>query len=143
MAAMATTCSPSSPQLRLALNGGNYRKSPAVLVRARLGKQDRWIRALCLAREGARNASGRRCHRISLVRADSRVDGFSGWSGSEGGEESVEPERKKWFGGNDSLELFAVLISLGSFWLLRKSYCILFYFFFFYFLCFSSNHTLV
>lgn len=80
-------------------------KSPAILVRARVGKQDRWVRVLCLAQEGARNKSGRSLHRISWVRADSRVDGFSGWSGSDGGEESLDSQRKKWFGGDGSLEL--------------------------------------
>ncbi|XP_015878134.3 uncharacterized protein LOC107414507 isoform X3 [Ziziphus jujuba] len=114
MAAMAaTTCLPSSPQLRLALNGVNYRKSPAILVRARMGKQDRWIRALCLANEEARNASGKRCRRIALVRADSGVDGFSGWSGSEGGEESMESERKNWFGGIVGAGVAGVVLAGG------------------------------
>ncbi|KAH7538032.1 hypothetical protein FEM48_Zijuj03G0156300 [Ziziphus jujuba var. spinosa] len=114
MAAMAaTTCLPSSPQLRLALNGVNYRKSPAILVRPRMGKQDRWIRALCLANEEARNASGKRCRRIALVRADSGVDGFSGWSGSEGGEESMESERKNWFGGIVGAGVAGVVLAGG------------------------------
>lgn len=80
-------------------------RSPAILVRARLGKRDRWVRVLRLAPEGARNASGRGRHRVSRAGADSRVDGFSGWSGSEGGEEeeSLDSQRKKWFGGDCSL----------------------------------------
>ncbi|KAF3432973.1 hypothetical protein FNV43_RR24075 [Rhamnella rubrinervis] len=113
MAATTATCSPSSPQLRLALNGGNWMKAPAILVRPRLGKQDRWVRLFCLAQEGARNKSARSRHRISWVRADSRVDGFSGWSGSDGGEESLDSHRKKWFGGIVGAGVAGVILAAG------------------------------
>jgi hypothetical protein len=61
-------------------------------VRTRLGRVDRRVRVLCVAHGAARNGNV----------SDSTLDGFSGWSESYDGEESVESQRKKWFGGNES-----------------------------------------
>lgn len=61
-------------------------------MRTRLGRLDRRVRVLCVAHGEARNGNA----------SDKTVDGFSGWSESYGGEESVESQRKKRFGGKDS-----------------------------------------
>ncbi|PON51725.1 GPI-anchored adhesin-like protein [Parasponia andersonii] len=94
---MAATCSPSSLQLRFALNSGNSSKPSPLLVRAQLSKnQHRWGWAR-LVWNGA--GPERRRHGVSSIRSDLSVDGFSGWSGTDGGEGSVDSERRKWFGG--------------------------------------------
>ncbi|GLT66417.1 hypothetical protein SLA2020_387820 [Shorea laevis] len=63
MASTTATWSPSSLQLRLVLN---CRKSPAILVRTRLGRLDRRVRVLCVAHGEARNGNA----------SDKTVDGF-------------------------------------------------------------------
>ncbi|PON90847.1 GPI-anchored adhesin-like protein [Trema orientale] len=94
---MAATCSPSSLQLRFALNSGNSSKPSPLLVRAQLWKnQHRWGWAR-LVWNGA--GPERRRHGVSSIRSDSSFDGFSGWSGTDGGEDSLDSDRRKWFGG--------------------------------------------
>lgn len=101
MASATATWSPGSLQLRLALS---CRKSPEILVRMRVAKLSRRFRLLCVAQDEARsgNGLGRRRDGALRVRSDSTVDGFSGWSETDGKEEPVESQRKKWFEGNDS-----------------------------------------
>lgn len=108
MAAMAATSSPSSLQLRFALNCGNCRKPSPLLVRAQLWKQNRFARLVW-------NGSGaeRRRDGVSWVRSDSSVDGFSGWSGKDGGEESIDSERKKWFGGNVIIIFYSTFVFMN------------------------------
>lgn len=108
------TWSPSSLQLRYALNCRNCRKSPAILLRAQLDRRVQF-RVLCVAQDEARNENGveRRRNGSQLVGSDSTVDVFSGWSKSDGREESesepVESQKNKWFGGNDSSFSFLLL----------------------------------
>lgn len=118
MAVTNATSSPSSLQLRLALNCSNYRNSHAILVRARVRKQNRWLRMLCVAKEGARDGNGaeRRLNGFTRAGSDSAVDRFSGWSGSDGGEDILDSQRKKWFGGNLSFGTFNLSISSTTFY---------------------------
>lgn len=93
MASITASCSSSSLQLRLALNGRNRRKLPTILQSRVGGKwNDRRVRVrfrvLCVAQDGARNGSGleRAASEGSWVKSsssDSKIDGFSGWSNSE------------------------------------------------------------
>ncbi|KAG7986842.1 hypothetical protein I3843_03G102600 [Carya illinoinensis] len=108
MASTTATCSPSSLQLRLAFN---CRRSPEILVRLRMGKPVSQFRVLCVAQDESRNgsASGRRRDWALWVGSDSAADGFSGWSESDGNDESVESQRKKWFGGVAGVILFSGL----------------------------------
>ncbi|KAF5480424.1 hypothetical protein F2P56_001175 [Juglans regia] len=108
MASTTATCSPSSLQLRLAFN---CRRSPEILFRMRMGKPISRFRVLFVAQDESRNgsASGRRRDWALWVGPDSTVDGFSGWSESDGNDESVESQRKKWFGGVAGVILFSGL----------------------------------
>lgn len=100
MASTSATCSPSSLQLRLALNCKNCGKFPSVLVRARVRKLDPRLRVICHPIVHER-ASGLRRNGVCFAGSDSKVDGFSGWSESDSGEEeeALDLRRKKWFGG--------------------------------------------
>lgn len=81
----STTWSPNSFQLRLALNS---RKSPAVFLRMRVGKQDRQARVVSSV---SANGGGN-----SWTSSNSSADAFAGWTGAD---ERVDPDRKRWFGG--------------------------------------------
>ncbi|XP_022984998.1 uncharacterized protein LOC111483097 isoform X1 [Cucurbita maxima] len=103
MASTPLTCSPSSLQLRLALNSKNCGKFPSVLVRARVTKLDPRLRVISrpivhngviIERENGLRRSG-----VSFAESESTTDGFSGWSESDSGEEVLDLRRKKWFGG--------------------------------------------
>ncbi|XP_024029202.1 myosin-7B isoform X3 [Morus notabilis] len=115
MASATATCSPSSLQLRFALNSGNCRKPPVLLVRGQLWKQNRCARSLFPSQGGATNGSGpeRRRNGVSWIRSDSAADGFSGWSSTDGGEESADSERKKWLGGVVGTGLAGILLAAG------------------------------
>ena len=104
----SATWSPSSLQLRLALNCRNCRKSPTILVRTQLGNPGRRIRVFCVAQDEARNENGveRRRNEGPLVGSDSTDNGFSGWSESD----PVDSQSNNWFGGNDSFFFFFWLI---------------------------------
>lgn len=112
------TWSPSSLQLRYALNCRNCRKSPAILLRAQLDRRVRF-RVLCVAQDEARNENGveRRRNGSQLVGSDSTVDGFSGWSKSDVREESesepVESQKNKWFGGVVGAGVVGVILVSG------------------------------
>ncbi|KAL5567977.1 hypothetical protein UlMin_024552 [Ulmus minor] len=113
---MVATCSPSSLQLRFAFNYGNCRKSPALLVRAQVWKKNRLVRAPCLSKGLARNGSGgkRLPDGVSSIRSDSTpVDGFSGWSGTDGGEELLNSERRKKFGGSVGVGVAGFILAAG------------------------------
>ncbi|XP_052210335.1 uncharacterized protein LOC127813411 isoform X2 [Diospyros lotus] len=96
MASPSTTWSPSSFQLRLAFN---CRKPPPVFIRAlRIGKKldRRRVRVISVAGDGVE----RRPAGNSWINSSSSADAFSGWSGADGGgEQAVESQRKRWFGG--------------------------------------------
>ncbi|XP_068315215.1 uncharacterized protein [Pyrus communis] len=115
MATMTATCSPSSLQLRLALNLGNCSKPSSVLVRWRLGKLDNRARVLCVAQGSERSGSGLEPRRNggSWVRSNSSADGFKGWSDSDNGEESLDSQRKKWFGGTVGAGVAGVVLVAG------------------------------
>ncbi|XP_012090241.1 uncharacterized protein LOC105648457 isoform X2 [Jatropha curcas] len=88
MASMASTCSPSSLQLRLALNF--RRGSPAALIRARVRKLDTHVRSLFVAQIG--NGGERYRDRIATGAA---ADNFAGWSESDEGDQSVESKSQR------------------------------------------------
>ncbi|KAK4280339.1 hypothetical protein QN277_011974 [Acacia crassicarpa] len=114
MASSTATWSPSSPQLRLALKCGNRRKFPAIL-QSRVGKWDRRFRVLCVAQDGGGNGKGLERTPIegSWVGADSKIDGFSGWSNSEGEEQSANSHKKAWYGGVVGAGVAGVLLLTG------------------------------
>ncbi|KAI4351720.1 hypothetical protein L6164_006047 [Bauhinia variegata] len=112
MASMTTaTWSPSSLQLRLAMNYGNCRKFP-VIVQSRMRKLNRGVRVLCVGQSGAGSGSGleRPPNGGTWVGSDSKIDGFSGWSNSEGAENSQE---KKSNGGVVGAGVAGVLLLAG------------------------------
>ncbi|XWS48452.1 hypothetical protein CRYUN_Cryun13aG0078200 [Craigia yunnanensis] len=101
MSSTTATWSPSSPQLRLALRCRNCRESRAVLVRVRTRKLDcRHVRLLSVARSRC-NGPERRRDGVSRIVADSTAgaDAFSGWSGSDTVEDSIDSKKNGWFGG--------------------------------------------
>ncbi|KAI5570010.1 hypothetical protein POPTR_012G142500v4 [Populus trichocarpa] len=103
VSAMAATCSPTSLQLRLAFNSHNCRRSPATLTRAcvRKKKSDSNLRFLLLSQnEPRRNGS-------SWVVSSS-------WTDSDNGsDESIENQRKKWFGGMVGAGVAGVILFAG------------------------------
>ncbi|KAK7831425.1 hypothetical protein CFP56_027447 [Quercus suber] len=109
----SATWSPSSLQLRLALNCRNCRKSPAILVRMQLGNPGRQIRVFCVAQDEARNENGveRRRNEDPLVGSDSTANGFSGWSESES--DPVDSQSNKWFGGVVGAGVVGVILVSG------------------------------
>ncbi|KAF4351180.1 hypothetical protein F8388_024211 [Cannabis sativa] len=113
---MAATSSPSSLQLRFALSPGNSRRppspSPFLLVRTHVRKQSPLLPRLLWGTNGTRLE--RRCYVVPLIRSDSSVDGFSGWSGKDaGGEESLDSDKKKWFGGAVGAGVAGVVLVAG------------------------------
>ncbi|CAL2243724.1 unnamed protein product [Prunus armeniaca] len=101
MATVTATWSPSSLQLRLALNYGNCTKTSPILVRMRLGKLDHRARVLCVAQDRERPGNGLEPRRdgSSWVGSNSTADGFKGWSDSDDGGDALDSQRRKWFGG--------------------------------------------
>ncbi|ONI25331.1 hypothetical protein PRUPE_2G296700 [Prunus persica] len=101
MATVTATWSPSSLQLRLALNYGNCTKTSPILLRMRLGKLDHRARVLCVAQDRERPGNGMQPRRdgSSWVGSNSTADGFKGWSDSDNGEDALDSQRRKWFGG--------------------------------------------
>ncbi|XP_008234221.1 PREDICTED: uncharacterized protein LOC103333200 isoform X2 [Prunus mume] len=101
MATVTATWSPSSLQLRLALNYGNCTKTSPILVRMRLGKLDHRARVLCVAQDRERPGNGLEPRRdgSSWVGSNSTADGFKGWSDSDNGGDALDSQRRKWFGG--------------------------------------------
>lgn len=96
MASMIATWSPSSLQLRLALNCGRSScNSPLVLLRSRFKKLNRPVHLSCFG------PSAERRRNCSLsIRSESNAESFSGWSGSENdGEQSIESQKKEGLGG--------------------------------------------
>ncbi|KAL0548675.1 hypothetical protein IC582_013138 [Cucumis melo] len=103
MASTSPTCSPSSLQLRLALNCNNCGKFPSVFVRARVRKLDPRLRIVCqpIVHNGAKfdRGNGLRGTGVCFAGSESTADGFSGWSESDSQGEVLDLRRKKWFGG--------------------------------------------
>ncbi|KAF7821891.1 uncharacterized protein G2W53_027346 [Senna tora] len=114
MVSITASWSPSSLQLRLALNCRNRRKFPPIW-QSQVGKWDRRFRVLCVAQDGARNGNGLESAPIegSWVGSDSKIDGFSGWSNSEGGEQSTNSPKKASYGGVVGAGVAGVLILAG------------------------------
>ncbi|GMP70263.1 hypothetical protein CsSME_00029192 [Camellia sinensis var. sinensis] len=110
----STTWSPSSFQLRLALN---CRKSHTVFVRMRIGtKLDRGFRVISLSGDTSRNGNGlqqRPKRNSSWINSNSSADSFSGWSGNDGGEKSVHSQRKNWLGGIVGAGVAGVVLVAG------------------------------
>ncbi|KAE8650459.1 uncharacterized protein LOC101215442 isoform X3 [Cucumis sativus] len=103
MASTSPTCSPTSLQLRLALNCNNCGKFPSLLVRARVRKLDPRLRVIChpIVHNGVKfdRGNGRRGTGVCFAGSESTPDGFSGWSESDSQGEGLDLRRKKWFGG--------------------------------------------
>ncbi|XP_031281082.1 uncharacterized protein LOC116139556 isoform X1 [Pistacia vera] len=111
MASVTATCSPSSLQLRLALNCRNCGNSPAMLIRSRFKKLNHPVRLFCYIPTGGQRRDGN-----SWIRSNSTGDTFSGWSSSDNdGEKSLESQRKKWFGGIVGAGVAGVVLLAGLF----------------------------
>ncbi|XP_031281132.1 uncharacterized protein LOC116139595 isoform X2 [Pistacia vera] len=111
MASATATCSPSSLQLRLALNCRNCGNSPAMLIRSRFKKLNHPVRLFCYMPTGGQRRDGN-----SWIRSNSTSDTFSGWSSSDNdGEKSLESQRKKWFGGIVGAGVAGVVLLAGLF----------------------------
>ncbi|XAR53656.1 hypothetical protein NMG60_11022290 [Bertholletia excelsa] len=112
MAAMSTAWSPNSFQMRLALD---CRRSPAVLLRMRIGKLDRQFRAFSFAADSSRNGSG--IERLPTgnrwMNSISSADSFSGWSEADSGEESADSGRKRRLGGIIGAGVAGVVLVAG------------------------------
>ncbi|XP_030532962.1 uncharacterized protein LOC115742673 isoform X2 [Rhodamnia argentea] len=92
--ATATSSSPSSLQLRLALcRGGSREPSRAFLVKARVRKLGRLFPRLSIGQSESPRDLG------SWTGSDNGADALSGWSGSDDAQGSLDSRRKKWFGG--------------------------------------------
>nr|XP_011470349.1 PREDICTED: uncharacterized protein LOC101314705 isoform X3 [Fragaria vesca subsp. vesca] len=110
MANVTATWSPSSLQLRWAMNSGNCSKPSPILVRMRRA------RVVCASQDrgrspGSTNGVQRRRNGSSWVESKSTTaDGFSGWSGSEGEDDS---QKKKWSGGLVAAGVAGVILVAG------------------------------
>ncbi|XP_021826905.1 uncharacterized protein LOC110767628 isoform X1 [Prunus avium] len=115
MATVTATWSPSSLQLRLALNYGNCTKTSPILVRMRLGKLDHRARVLCVAQGRERPGNGLEPRRngSSWVGSNSTADGFKGWSDSDNGEDALDSQRRKWFGGTAGAGVAGAVFVVG------------------------------
>lgn len=88
MASTMATWTPSSPQLRIALNYGSFRAAPA---RAKMTKLSRRLRMSCVSEnaDSGRDLGG--------------SDRFGGWSDSGDDEKTADSRGGDWFKGTDSL----------------------------------------
>ncbi|KAJ1399222.1 hypothetical protein SESBI_30499 [Sesbania bispinosa] len=100
MASIAPTCSPTSLQLRLAFNGAKF----PFAQRLRLPNLNPRVRPL----RAAQNGNG-----LEWTGSDRKVDGFSGWSESEGGELPNSSQKKESFGGVVGVGVAGVLLLTG------------------------------
>ncbi|KAG8652923.1 uncharacterized protein LOC110617070 isoform X2 [Manihot esculenta] len=99
MASMASTCSPTSLQLRLAAVKRSCKGSPAVLIQTRLRKLDPHVRMLCTAQNGY--GVERRSDRCPWIASSSATDNLAGWSDSDDDDQSTESKSQgmKWLQG--------------------------------------------
>ncbi|KAL6127139.1 hypothetical protein ACLB2K_075182 [Fragaria x ananassa] len=110
MAIVTASWSPSSLQLRWAMNSGNCSKPSPILVRMRRA------RVLCASQDRGRSAGStngvqRGRNGSSWVESKSTTaDGFSGWSGSE---EEDDSRKKKWSGGLVAAGVAGVILVAG------------------------------
>ncbi|KAM5557364.1 hypothetical protein ABKV19_024644 [Rosa sericea] len=106
MANVTAAWSPSSLQLRWALNSGNCSKPSPILRR---------VRVLCVAQDRGRSAGNNGLQRgrngSSWVESKpGTADGLSGWSGSDDEEDS---KKKKWSGGLVGAGVAGVILVAG------------------------------
>ncbi|KAK8686608.1 hypothetical protein V6N13_125631 [Hibiscus sabdariffa] len=101
MASTTVTCSPSSPQLHLALRCRNSMESRAALSGAPTRKLHchRRLRLLSVARSTSEGLRRRRNGIVADSTAGAAADTFSGWSDAEHVEDPVDFKRNRWFGG--------------------------------------------
>lgn len=113
MACTTATWSPSSLQLRLALNcRGSSCNSPSVLVRSRFKKLNRPVHLRCFG-----PSAGRRRGCSLSIRSESNAESFSGWSESgNDGEQSIESQKK---GGLGGVNFFVFFLFFFLTWLLK------------------------
>ncbi|KAL6123223.1 hypothetical protein ACLB2K_075745 [Fragaria x ananassa] len=110
MANVTATWSPSSLQLRWAMNSGNCSKPSPILVRMRRA------RVVCASQDRGRSAGStngvqRGRNGSSWVESKSTTaDRFSGWSGSE---EEDDSRKKKWSGGLVAAGVAGVILVAG------------------------------
>nr|GME20389.1 uncharacterized protein LOC109193336 isoform X1 [Ipomoea batatas] len=111
MSSLTATLSPSSFQLRLAFN---CRKPSTVLVRVRVGKKD-CNRLHLLSIGGHTHTRNRNWleRRSVLVNSISPVDGFAGWSGTDGAETSSEAPQKQSIAGLVGAGVASIVLVAG------------------------------
>ncbi|XP_031108196.1 uncharacterized protein LOC116012694 isoform X3 [Ipomoea triloba] len=111
MSSLTATLSPSSFQLRLAFN---CRKPSTVLVRVRVGKKD-CNRLHLLSIGGHTHTRNRNWleRRSVLVNSISPVDGFAGWSGTDGAETSSEAPQKQSVAGLVGAGVASIILVAG------------------------------
>ncbi|KAH9677776.1 GPI-anchored adhesin-like protein [Citrus sinensis] len=110
MASTTVTWSPTSLQLRLALNcQSSSCNSPSVLVRSRFKKLNRPVHLRCFG-----PSAGRRRGCSLSIRSESNAESFSGWSESgNDGEQSIESQKKGGLGGIVQAGVAGVVLFAG------------------------------
>lgn len=110
MASTTVTWSPTSLQLRLALNcWSSSCNSPSVLVRSRFKKLNRPVHLRCFG-----PSAGRRRGCSLSIRSESNAESFSGWSESgNDGEQSIESQKKGGLGGIVQAGVAGVVLFAG------------------------------
>ncbi|KAF9668375.1 hypothetical protein SADUNF_Sadunf15G0122100 [Salix dunnii] len=108
---MAATCSPTSLQLRLAMNCYNRRVSPPTRTRP-------WMRNIEVGSGSLRfpflPQNERRFNGDSWIVSSSAADNFAGWSDSDhDSDQSIENQRKKWLGGTVGAGVAGVILFAG------------------------------
>ncbi|KAJ6294670.1 hypothetical protein OIU76_022703 [Salix suchowensis] len=105
---MAATCSPTSLQLRLAMNCYNRRVSPPTRTRPWMRNMEVGSGSLFLPQ------NERRFNGDSWIVSSSAADNFAGWSDSDhDSDQSIENQRKKWLGGTVGAGVAGVILFAG------------------------------
>ncbi|KAJ6676100.1 GPI-ANCHORED ADHESIN-LIKE PROTEIN [Salix viminalis] len=105
---MAATCSPTSLQLRLAMNCYNRRVSPPARTRPWMRNMEVGSGSLFLPQ------NERRFNGDSWIVSSSAADNFAGWSDSDhDSDQSIENQRKKWLGGTVGAGVAGVILFAG------------------------------
>ncbi|KAB5525488.1 hypothetical protein DKX38_023237 [Salix brachista] len=105
---MAATCSPTSLQLRLAMNCYNRRVSPPARTRPWMRNMEVGSGSLFLPQ------NERRFNGNSWIVSSSAADNFAGWSDSDhDSDQSIENQRKKCLGGTVGAGVAGVILFAG------------------------------
>ncbi|EEF49093.1 conserved hypothetical protein [Ricinus communis] len=110
---MASTCSPTSLQLRLALNCRKCRGSPVLLIlQARATRIDRHSHKLCASHIGY-GVQRPRYGSPWTASSSAAADNFAGWTDSGDGDQSVETQKKKWIQGMVGAGVAGIILVAG------------------------------